>query len=561
MLRNYLILSVLRVISDFREFANVVAKPVAPSQSVLFATADDSGNYKLTIPVGAAYNLSVSYVGYLAATFFFEANSDIRRHDFKLAPAKNVLEEVVIKHEPIVVKKDTLIFDVRSFANGSEYKMKEILEKLPGVEVGSDGSVTVQGKRVTQMLVEGKSFFGGGSKLAVENIPADALDKIEVIDHFTETGFMKEVSDSPELAMNVRLREDKKNFMFGDLEAGVSHKEYYLAHAAVFYYRQKADMSFIGDANNAGKSTFTFEDMQRFESGSRYLTSRRSPLDLFSFTLENRDVAEMRAQFTALNFNVEASDKFAVSGFGLVSKIFTAERSQTFNQYLQNGLSAYENQTSWTDKKGLIGMGSIQLDFSRTQTEHWKYTAQFQAAANELVNTITSESAGDTLRFEALADASDVAFRHYLEWHRKHTEKHTCTFVAEQSYNTKSPQRAWFTDQPFLPGLIPLESDSTYRIDQVKFSQNNVLEAMFKHYWTINNDNHLYTTVGPSPPFQVIERPSGSYCQTATATNLTMRVSGTILRIVWSTPMRSPNTNSGSANGSTSSDWPSIGMI
>ena len=69
-------------------------------------------------------------------------------------------------------------------------------------------------------MVEGKSFFGGGSKLAVENIPADALDKIEVIDHFNKVGFLKEVSDSDELAMNVKLKEEKKKFVFGDVEAG-----------------------------------------------------------------------------------------------------------------------------------------------------------------------------------------------------------------------------------------------------------------------------------------------------------------------------------------------------
>ena len=94
------------------------------------------------------------------------------------------------------------------------------------------------------MLVEGKSFFGGGSKLAVENIPADALDKIEVIDHFNQVGFMKKVSDSDELAMNVKLKKDKKKFIFGDIEAGAeiaNDNGYYLAHAGLFYYSPKTN--------------------------------------------------------------------------------------------------------------------------------------------------------------------------------------------------------------------------------------------------------------------------------------------------------------------------------
>ncbi|EKT3967026.1 hypothetical protein JE952_000964 [Flavobacterium psychrophilum] len=142
--------------------------------------------------------------------------------------------------------------------------MKEILEKLPGVEVDKNGGVTVQGKKVTKMMVEGKSFFGGGSKLAVENIPADALDKIEVIDHFNQVGFMKQVSDSDDLAINVKLKEDKKKFVFGDIEAGVElagNNGFYLGHAGIFFYSPKTNISYIGDSNNIGKSTFAFDDL------------------------------------------------------------------------------------------------------------------------------------------------------------------------------------------------------------------------------------------------------------------------------------------------------------
>jgi hypothetical protein len=82
-----------------------------------------------------------------------------------------------------------MTFNVK-FANGNERKMKEIMKNYR-CEVDK-GNVTVQGK-VAQMLVE--SFFWWWIKLAVENIPADALDKIEVIDHFNTVGFMKNVSD------------------------------------------------------------------------------------------------------------------------------------------------------------------------------------------------------------------------------------------------------------------------------------------------------------------------------------------------------------------------------
>lgn len=106
---------------------------------------------------------------------------------------------------------------------------------MPGVEVDRDGTIRVRGKEVTVMLVENKKFFGGGSKLAAENIPADAIDQIEVLDNYNEVAFLKNVSDSKEMAMNVKLKEDKKNFAFGDVEAGKGNKDFYRAHGNLFF--------------------------------------------------------------------------------------------------------------------------------------------------------------------------------------------------------------------------------------------------------------------------------------------------------------------------------------
>jgi len=329
------------------ESANVIAKPLQDKAQLKFAIADNKGRYRLELDKEVKYEITVSYIGFVEEVLIIEPNSSIVTHDFKLKPTGEQLKEIVIKHEyqPIIIKKDTMTFDVKSFANGNERKMKEVLEKLPGVEVDKKGNVTVQGKLVTEMLVEGKSFFGGGSKLAVENIPADALNKIEVIDHFNEVGFMKEVSDSEDLAINIKLKKDKKKFVFGDIEAGVGNDKYNLAHAALFYYAPKTNLSFIGDANNIGKSTFTFDDMLRFGGGmSSFLSGRKSFTNLFSFTNDNHDVEQNKSQFIALNFSYDMSSKFSVSGFGILSKVFTATRTETNIDYLQNSSIAFENK-------------------------------------------------------------------------------------------------------------------------------------------------------------------------------------------------------------------------
>jgi hypothetical protein len=485
------------------ESANVIAKPLQEKASLKFAIADNKGRYRLELEKEVKYEITVSYIGFVEEVFILEADATIVTHDFKLKPTGEQLKEIVIKHEfkPIVIKKDTMTFDVKSFANGNERKMKEILEKLPGVEVDKNGGVTVQGKKVTKMLVEGKSFFGGGSKLAVENIPADALDKIEVIDHFNEVGFMKQVSDSDELAINVKLKADKKKFVFGDVEAGAevgnADNGFYLGHAALFYYSPKSNVSFIGDLNNIGKRTFTFDDLMRFGGGmSTFLSGRKSLTNLYSFANDNQDVVQNTSQFGAVNFSHDTSSKLSISGFSIFSKVLTASQTESNIEYLQNTAFAFENKLQNGDNRSVLGIGNIKLDYSPNAKEKWYYNGQYQSSTNAMSNTINSITKLNSSVFETINKADNTAIKQYVEWHKSYSLAHTTTVVVNQAYDYNTPQTNWFTDQPFLDGLIPLQDDTSYRIEQIKKVKTNSVDALFKHYWIIDNFNHLYTNVG-----------------------------------------------------------------
>ena len=375
-----------------------------------------------------------------------------------------------------------------------------MLEKLPGVEVDKKGNVTVQGKKVTKMLVEGKSFFGGGSKLAVENIPADALDKIEVIDHFNEVGFMKKVSDSEDLAMNIKLKDDKKKFVFGDVEAGAEvagDYGFYLGHAGLFYYSPKANISYIGDSNNVGRSTFSFDDLMRFDGGfSSFLSGRKSLSNLYNLTTDNTDLILNKSQFSALNFSLDTSSTLAISGYGIFSKTLTASRSETQNKFLQNTLLSFENQSQRNRNQAILGLGNVKLDYSPTSKEKWYYNIQVQASNNAGANTINSVTNINNTVFENKMNADNTNVKQYIEWHKSINDNHTTTFVINHALDSNKPFNQWFTNQPFLAGLIPLQNDTNYSVEQIKKIKNNSIDALFKHYWILDNFNHLYTVLG-----------------------------------------------------------------
>ena len=484
------------------ENANVIAKPFNANEQLKFAIADNKGRYKLELENTVKYEITVSYIGYTESVFVLEPNANVTTHNFILKNTGQILKEIIIKHEfkPVEIKKDTMTFSVKAFANGNERKLKEVLEKLPGVEVDKKGNVTVQGKKVTKMLVEGKSFFGGGSKLAVENIPADALDKIEVIDHFNEVGFLKKVSDSEDLAMNVKLKEDKKKFVFGDVEAAVEvagDNGFYKAHAGIFYYSPKTNISYIGDSNNFGKSTLAFDDILRFDGGfSNFIAGRKSAANLYSFANDNTDVVINKSQFNAINLSHDFSSKLNISGYAIFSKIFTESINESRNRFFENTMQNFENKTENSAKKSFLGLANLKLDYSRNSKEKFYYSMQYQGSNNNINTTIESITNINNNNFNTIANTDNSTLKQYAEWHKSLNDNHTTTVAINHAFDKNTPTTNWSTKQTFFLGGIPLLPDANYKIEQIKTVTNQSVDALFKHYWVINNFNHLYTNIG-----------------------------------------------------------------
>ena len=175
-------------------YANVIAKPVDVSENLKFAITDDVGFYSVDLKKDKLYNITISYMGFVSDTFKILAAKSLYK-DIILKESQNSLKEITIEL-PVSYKKDTITYNTNKFVTGDERKLKNVLSKLPGVEVNKNGDVTVQGKKITKLLVEGKTFFNGGTKLAIDNIPANAIEKVQVIDNYNEISFLKNMSNS-----------------------------------------------------------------------------------------------------------------------------------------------------------------------------------------------------------------------------------------------------------------------------------------------------------------------------------------------------------------------------
>lgn len=487
------------------ENTNVMAKPKDGKAGMKFAIADHLGRYKLELDKETNYTITVNYIGFEGITLEYNYQNAPTTYDFILTPKDELLEEIVIDYDyqPVIVKKDTLIYDVAAFMNGTERKLKDQLEKLPGVEVTDSGQVKVQGKTVTQFMVEGNSFFGGGTKLGVENIPADAVEKVEVIDHFTEVAHMKEVSDADDLAMNIKLKEDKKKFVFGDVCAGYGNNHFYETHASLFYYTPKVNWSFIGNLNNFGSQLLSYEDVFRFEGlRSVYIKNNQQQLiNLYQYVTPNTDVVENKNQFIASDFRYSFHKKWDVKGLLLFNKNWLQSRTDQNIQYLQATETTFENRTSSSYNRSDLFSGKLTADFRQNKNTTYNYNLQLAATANNRNGSIISETNLEQKNLTTNSDVDNFALSQLLEFHKTFTKKHKGTLAFTQSYNKETPQYNWFSNQAFLSSYIPWQTADNYILNEIQSVNKNTIQINAKHYWIAAKKHHFYTTLGYNGTF------------------------------------------------------------
>lgn len=205
--------------------AMVVALTRADSTIATFATTAGSGRYVLKGLKPGDYVLQVTGIGYKRVRRDFTiTNADVTADSVVMLPAVVKLGDLVVneEHVPIVNKPDTLEYNAEAFKTRVNANVEELLKRLPGVTVASDGSITAQGKTVQKVLVDGKEFFGNDPKMATRNLPSAAIDKVQVFDKKSDAAEFTGIDDGQEIkAMNLVLKPEARVGYFGRVVAGL----------------------------------------------------------------------------------------------------------------------------------------------------------------------------------------------------------------------------------------------------------------------------------------------------------------------------------------------------
>lgn len=262
--------------------ATVVLLQAQDSVMKSFSISNNDGTFVLRRVEPGAYLLQVSYVGYevlFQQLTLSGEQQEVNVGTLVLTEAATHLETVEVKaeHIPMRFNKDTLEYNADAFKTQPGAVVEDLLKKLPGVEVEPDGTIKAQGENVQNVLVDGKEFFGNDPKIATKNLPAEAVDKVQVFDKKSERAEFTGIEDGrDEKTINLQLKEDKKQGYFGKASVGGGailnpdgsyDIDRYRARLNVNSFSGKTQLSAIGLANNINEEGFGIEEYLQFMGG------------------------------------------------------------------------------------------------------------------------------------------------------------------------------------------------------------------------------------------------------------------------------------------------------
>jgi hypothetical protein len=484
-------------------YANVVAVNQSTQKIGAFAITNAEGRFKLALVPGSEYLIRISFVGYKQFERVFTEWSPDEPIQVVLSTDETMLDQVeVVTELPVTMQGDTLTYKTDAFTTGTERKLKDVLEKLPGFEVDEDGGVKVQGKTVDKVMVDGKNFFDGDTKLATKNLPANAVDRVQVLKNFNEVSPIRGLDNDESLALNIQLKDGKKRMVFGDLQAGGGPKERYLGHANAFYYSPKLNLNLIADANNVGELPFTLQDYFRFSGGMSGLGSRTgssislSGEDMGIPMAQRNNAASLETALGAFNLNYHPSSKWRHSGFIIGSTSENKLGSNSQRTYLRNDENNQENLSTASTVENASGLMKYALTYTPREETYVKYSVFGKMSDIQNRNIMDSDFGNFRQQINNLQSRRPYSIQQKAEWYHAPSEKRVFSMELNWEKKYQDPLYDLTTNQKPFVGLLPVMDSESYRFLQQQEVHSRTLEGSFNYYHILNATNHLNWNLG-----------------------------------------------------------------
>lgn len=423
------------------EMATVYFTTVKDSTILEYATTDKNGFFSInTKKYDKPVFLKVNYLGY--QPYYEEEKGLLESKDFGklyLLESVNALDNVVIKTEaaPITIKKDTLEFNAASYKVRPDSNVETLLKQLPGFDIDNDGKITVNGREVNQLLVNGKTFFDKDGAIALKNLPAEIIKKIQVSDYKTKKEELsKQESTSDFSSINITIDEKKNKGFFGKVLGGYGSDERYESSLILNFFKNKQKISVLASSNNINSSGFSqdevFDNMgggrnskgnAKSSGGGKGIT--QSNLVGINYSDDWREDLEFMSSYNfsnSINKNESKSDQI---NFLPTGNILTSSDSKTRNENTGNNAN-FELEYKINPTTRLVVAPKLNESHSNSKSSSSTFSEDESGAA---LNESTSDS---------YSESSNTNFTNSINFNKAFEKKSRNLSIVFNNSNSRS---------------------------------------------------------------------------------------------------------------------------
>lgn len=374
------------------------------NESIGYTFSNEHGLFNLDVKLKNKIILKFSALGYKQEELEINtANVNVDLNISMLSQAFN-LDEVIIQAErPIRVRKDTIIFEAKAFAQGNEDVVEDLLKKIPGLNIDSEGTIKIGNREVEKVMIDGDDFFERGYKNLTKNMPAYPIDKVEVYHNYSNNRLLKGIEKSDKVALNLTLKEDAKRIWFGNLELGYGlfSNNRYEVRGNLMNFGKKNKYYFLTNLNNTGYDATgdinqLIHPLRINEPAS--IGDDQQVLSLINLTSNPSNFKKERTHFNnaeliSLNAIFNPKEKFKIKILGFLNG--------DENDFFKNTIQNYEiNQTNFTNTENLTlrnqkinGFGKVDFTYDISKTSSLKTVTKYsRGATNGFSNLVFNET-------------------------------------------------------------------------------------------------------------------------------------------------------------------------
>lgn len=399
------------------ESATVHVERLKDSSIVAYTITDAKGEFKINANTSdTKIKLIVSFIGFKPYSKIISVKEQ-QVGNLYLKTA-NTLDAIVIRSSaPITIKKDTVEFNVKSFKTKADANVEDLLKKLPGVEVDAEGKITVNGKEVNKILVNGKPFFGNDPTITTRNLTKDIVEKIQITDTKTNAqAFSGEDSDGENKTINLTIKKENNKGYFGKVAAGIGTDDRYEYAGLATRFKQSERIGLLAGGNNINSPGFSFGNQRSqfggnnrsFGGGQGIVTSNNYGLNYINTFQEIFEVSVDYFYKNSASDNTSSSKKETFLSNG--DRFFTNSESNSFNESDSHDASIdFEIEIDSTFRI------DIESDFNRDLNRN-----TFNSMSESLNNNSTLTNDSETT---SIADSDRKQFDNEINFSKKFGNK------------------------------------------------------------------------------------------------------------------------------------------